>query len=188
MTRVAGNRVAEDVISEHLDTLYRAAVRLCGGRAADADDLVQNVALKAFERFHELREIRAARAWLLTILTRTHLNRLRASRRRPEVTVEDLDDAGLQDLLETWESPETPEATLDRRRTSQSIVAAFDALDADLRVVAWLVDVEGFRHREVSDMLGVPEGTVASRLFRARRMLRLALARHMGLARQAGRE
>lgn len=170
------SRVAEDVLSEHLDALYRTALRLCNGRTPDAEDLVQEVALQTFRRFHELREIDAARAWLFTILTRTHLNRVRTSMRRRERAVDDLDEASFERALETWRVDDTPETSLERARTRDSIERAIDSLDPALRTVVWLVDVEGFRHREAAAILGVPEGTVASRLFRAHHALRRLLA------------
>lgn len=165
------------MVSEHLDALYRMALRLCNGRTLDAEDLVQEVALQTFRRFHELREIGAARAWVFTILTRTHLNRVRASTRRPERAVQDLDEASFERALETWRFDDTPETSLERARTRESIERAIDSLDPALRTVVWLVDVEGFRHREAAAILGVPEGTVASRLFRAHHVLRGLLTR-----------
>jgi RNA polymerase sigma-70 factor (ECF subfamily) len=172
---VKNGRVAEDLLSEHLDALYRAALRLCGGRRADAEDLMQDVALQVFRKFDELRDPAAARGWMFTILTRTHLNRLRAAGRRPEVGMDDLDEPAFERALADWDSTERPDATLERTRLTAAIAAALDGLDAELRAVVWLIDVEGFRQREAARMLEVPEGTVASRLFRARRLLREVL-------------
>src|SRR5260370_18999770 len=73
----------EELLSEHLDALYAYALRVCGGREADAEDLLQDGVLRAFRGWAELRSPEAARAWLLTILTRTHLNpTLRAAQYR----------------------------------------------------------------------------------------------------------
>lgn len=168
----SGARVAEDVLSEHLDALYRASLRLCAGREADAEDLIQDVALRVHSRFSELRDVSAAKSWLFTILTRTHLNRVRAQKRRPEVSAEDMTDAEFEQALEAWRSPDLPDRILDRARTGAAVEAALDALDHDLRSVVWLVDVEGFRQREAAVMLSVPPGTIASRLFRGRAKLR----------------
>lgn len=168
-------RVVEDLLSEHLDALYRTALRLCAGRTADAEDLIQELALRVFRKSHELREPAAARSWLFTILTRTHLNRVRSARRRPEVGAHDLDEQAFEAALASWQSPERPDYAFERLQTSERVTAALDGLDSDLRAVIWLVDVEGFRQREAAAMLEVPEGTVASRLFRARRALREAM-------------
>lgn len=164
-------------MSEHLDALYRTALRLCGGERADAEDLLQDSVLRAFQRFGDLREPGAARAWLFTILARTHLNRIRARRRRPETLAADLDEQEFEDALAAWRGGEGPDELADVSLTRERLAAALDALDERLRAVVWLSDVEGFRQREVGEMLGIPEGTVASRLFRARRSLRDALRR-----------
>lgn len=162
----------EEVLTEHFDALYRTALRLCRGHAADAEDLMQEVALRAFRQFHELREIEAARSWFFTILLRTHLNRVRTATRHPEVAIEDLDDTAFERALEAWRVPDAPDRVFDRARLADQLAGALDALDPALRAVVWLVDVEGFRQRDVATMLRIPEGTVASRLYRARRELR----------------
>jgi RNA polymerase sigma factor (sigma-70 family) len=168
-------RAFEELLSEHLDALYRTALRLCGGRRADAEDLLQDAVLRAFERFDELREPAAARAWMFTILTRTNLNRIRASRRRAEALASDLDEHEFEEALASWQGAAAPDEQADLVLARAHLAAALDALDEQLRPVVWLSDVEGFRQREVAEMLGIPEGTVASRLFRARRSLREAL-------------
>jgi RNA polymerase sigma-70 factor (ECF subfamily) len=175
-------RAFEEVLSEHLDALYRTALRLCGGRQADAEDLLQDAMLRAFGRFGELREPDAARAWLFTILARTNLNRLRTQRRRAEMLASDLDEHEFEDALASWRSAATPDEQTDLAFTRDRVAAALDALDEHLRPVVWLTDVEGFRQREVAEMLGIPEGTVASRLFRARHNLREALRHRLPAA------
>jgi RNA polymerase sigma-70 factor (ECF subfamily) len=177
--RLSEPRAFEEVLSEHLDALYRTALRLCGGRRADAEDLLQDAMLRAFGRFSELRERDAARVWLFTILTRTNLNRLRAQRRRAEMFASDLEEHEFEDALATWRSAEAPDEQTELALTRDRLAAALDALDEHLRPVVWLTDVEGFRQREVAEMLGIPEGTVASRLFRARRSLREALRQRL---------
>lgn len=61
-------RVFEELFGEHLDALYRTALRLCRGRESDAEDLLQEAALRAFRGFSRLRRQEAGRAWLFTIL------------------------------------------------------------------------------------------------------------------------
>ena len=131
--------------------------------------------LRAFERFDELREPGAARAWMFTILARTNLNRVRARQRRAETVASDMTEHEFEAALSSWQCLEAPDDRAELASTREQIARALDALDDQLRPVVWLSDVEGFRQREVAEMLGIPEGTVASRLFRARRHLRESL-------------
>lgn len=168
-------RAFEELLSEHLDALYRTALRFCGGRQADAEDLLQDATLRAFEHFEQLRDPLAARSWLFTILARTNLNRLRSQQRRAEVVATDLDDRDFERALAAWEHGVKPDERTDESLMRERLITALDSLDEQLRPVVWLSDVEGFRQREVAAMLGIPEGTVASRLYRARRALRTRL-------------
>ena len=165
-------RAFEDVLSAHLDSLYGTALRLCSGERPDAEDLLQDAMLRAFEKYSELRDGRAARAWLFTVLLRTHLNRVRAHRRRRETFSGDMTPEAFEEALAEWTPMKTPIEWLDRTVLTDRLAAALDELPKELRATVWLADVEGFTQREVAGMLDVPEGTVASRLFRARRALR----------------
>jgi len=169
-------RAFEELLTEHLDALYRTALRLCRGHRADAEDLLQDAALRAFEASATLRNPSAARSWLFTILARTHLNRVRGHRRRPEGGETDLEEAAFEEALAAWAPPATPLEVLERRQVSERIAGAIDRLPPELRTVVTLMDVEGFQQREAAVMLELPEGTIASRLFRARRLLREQLA------------
>ena len=171
-SRPSEPRAFEELLTEHLDALYGSALRLCRGREADAEDLLQEAMLRAFERFDKLREPAAAKAWMFTILIRTHLNRIRSDRRRAELLTSDLSEHEFEDALASWHGRDAPDERAELALKREQLAAALDALDDQLRPVVWLSDVEGFRQREVAEMLEIPEGTVASRLFRARRRLR----------------
>lgn len=169
--RDSSHRAFEELLSEQLDALYRTALRLCGGREADAEDLLQDTALRALRGFRDLRDQDAGRSGLFTILMRTHLNRVRTARRRAETFSGDLEEPAFERVLEEWRSSDTPEDVLESRDLRERLAAALDALEPGMRGVIWLVDVEEFRQWEVAEMLEIPEGTVASRLYRARRKL-----------------
>jgi RNA polymerase sigma-70 factor (ECF subfamily) len=163
------------VLAEHLDALFRTALRLCQGHDADAEDLLQDTVLRAFNSYGQLREPSAARSWLFTILSRTHLNRVRTRRRRAEMVSTDLDEPAFEAALADWAPVPSPADNVETWQLGEQLTQALDGLPPELRGVVLLVDVEGFTQREVAGMIGVPEGTVASRLFRARRQLRTAL-------------
>ena len=154
--------------------MFRTALRLCRGNEADAEDLLQDASLRAFTSFDQLRDPAAARGWLFTILTRTHLNRVRAAGRRAEAGT-DLDENEFERALAEWIPMRSPAEELERRQLGEQLARALDQLPGELRAAVWLVDVEGFTQREAANMQDVPEGTIASRLFRARRQLRAVL-------------
>jgi RNA polymerase sigma-70 factor, ECF subfamily len=158
-----------------LDALFRTALRLCRGNVADAEDLLQDSALRAFLNFEQVRDLTAARAWLFTILTRTHLNRVRSAHRRAEGTSTDLDESAFESALAEWAPLRTPAEEVEAWQLGEQLTKALDELAPELRSAVWLVDVEGFTQREAANMHQVPEGTIASRLFRGRRQLRTAL-------------
>jgi RNA polymerase sigma-70 factor, ECF subfamily len=159
-------------LSAHFDALYRTALYLCSGQRADAEDLMQDAMVRAFQHFRELRDPAAGKSWLFTILVRANLNRLRAQRRRVESSISDLTEPEFEQALASWTSMETSDDSFDLPSLRQHLAAALSTLDDQLRAVIWLSDVEGFRQREIANQLDIPEGTVASRLFRARRRLR----------------
>lgn len=174
--RKTSARAFEELLSEHLDALYGTALRLCGGREADAEDLMQDAALRAYRNIGDLKDKQAARKWLFTILVRTNLNRLRTARRRSEWLAVDMDEAsfeaGFEAALERWRPALLPEVVFERERLRDRVIEQIDALPAPMRAILWLVDIEGFRQRDAAAILEIAEGTVASRLFRARRELR----------------
>ncbi len=163
------------MLGEHLDALFRTALRLCQGHRADAEDLLQDAALRAFDGYAQLRDPSAARAWLFTILSRTHLNRVRSRRRRAETLSTDLDQPAFEAALAEWTETPSPADVAETGQLGEQLAKAVDDLPPELGSVVLLVDVEGFTQREVAAMQGIPEGTVASRLFRARRRLREVL-------------
>lgn len=165
----------EELVTENLDALYRTALRLAAGRNADAEDLLQDAMLRAFEHFHQLQDASAGRSWLFSILVRTNLNRVRTAARRNEWLNADLTEGAFETALSEWTPQAAPDELLQRRESSERVGRALDELHPDLRSAVLLTDVEGFSHRETARMLGIPEGTVASRLFRARMELRRTL-------------
>jgi len=174
-SRSKPTRAFEELVSEHVDSLYRTALRLVAGQTADAEDLLQDTVLRAFEHFGQLRHPDAGRSWLFTILVRTNLNRIRAATRRAEQFHGDLSEREFEEALAAWRSNATPEEFLDRKELAESVIRTLDTLHPELRAAVVLTDVEGFSQREAARMLEIPEGTLASRIFRARRELRQAL-------------
>lgn len=168
----------------HMDALYRAALRMTRD-PVEAEDLVQDTYLKAVRSAGRYREGAGVRAWMFRILTNAYIDRYRRRMRTPE-TVELTESGGIYDaFLESREerAPDAPwtDAELDVflwRFVGDEVKAALESLPPAFRLVVILRDVEGFSYREIADILGVPVGTVMSRLFRARRALQERLAAH----------
>lgn len=169
---LAPPRWFESLLEQHLDGLYRYALQLCHGRAADAEDLVQDAVLRALRAHEQIRSLDGARAWLFRIVSTTHLNRARSERRRAESLASDMDERTFEEALATWSPLTSPEEQLLASLHEDTLQQALAQLSPALRGAVWLSDVEGFSQREVAEMLLIPEGTVASRVFRARRALR----------------
>jgi RNA polymerase sigma-70 factor, ECF subfamily len=153
-----------------VDVLLRVA-RSLTRRAADAEDLVQDTLLRAFQGIDGF-DGAHPRAWLLTIMRNAHINRNR--RRRPELL--DDQDAAFERLAATEGlGAETPEGLVVGETFDQVVTDALAALPDRFRAVVTLVDVEGLSYAEAAEALGVPVGTVMSRLHRARARMRQRL-------------
>jgi RNA polymerase sigma-70 factor (ECF subfamily) len=169
-----------------LDSLYRAALRLSRDRS-DAEDLVQDTYLKAFRAADRFEAGTNLRAWLFTILHNTARNRFR-DRARDTVAI----DSELVDQAADRPAPgssgelDTPETLLLRRTLAPALQAAIDGLPAQFREAVWLRDVEEFSYAEIAGMVGIPIGTVMSRISRGRHLLFERLRARRGSA--PGRE
>jgi RNA polymerase sigma-70 factor (ECF subfamily) len=148
----------------HLQDLFRTALRLLGD-SARADDVVQDVYLVAWKSFDRFEPGTNCRAWLFKILFHT-LHHYRRKWLNPREIAEP------EEILAS-----TPAAApLEAKITDQQLLDALAAVAPEYRAVVLLIDVEEFSYKEAAGILGVPIGTVMSRLSRARRLLRDALA------------
>jgi RNA polymerase sigma-70 factor, ECF subfamily len=176
-------RLFEQLALPHLDLLYAAAMRLVRN-ADDAGDLLQETILRGYRFFHQFTPGTNCRAWLLTILYNNFRNRYRrSSQEQPAATAEDF--ARQSDLRGLADDPpdSNPETIVGEGRVSREVTSALDALPEEFRVALMMVDMEELSYQEVSGVLGIPVGTVKSRVSRGRAALREALR---GYARERG--
>ena len=152
----------------HLDSLYGSAVRLTRN-AADAEDLVQETYLRAFRFARRFERGTNIKAWLFTILHNTFRNARRDAGRNPVSADSEVLDR-LTERMSGDGSP-TPEDLLIRQTLGVDLARALDELPEVFRQAVWLRDVEGFSYMELAQILGVPAGTVMSRISRGRRLL-----------------
>lgn len=146
--------------------VQRAARRLTRN-ASDAEDLVQETYVRALRSAEQFRAGTNLKAWLLTILRHVHLNRRRQAAR----AIVEVDEAKVDRFAEAAEHGDTPERRLLGRVLDGRLRAAHESLPLALRQTLWLRDVEGLSYAEIAGRLGIPLGTVMSRLARARQLL-----------------
>ena len=167
----------------HLDALYAFALKLARSRD-DAEDLVSDTLLRAFERWRQYRLGTNIRAWLFTILYRVFISRRRRIDAREVPVGDDRDGRSVLDTIGDGD----PERGFYDSFVDEGIQQAIDALPEEYRSAVVLSDVHEMPYAEIAAVLGVPEGTVKSRLFRGRRILQKKLAgyaREMGYVRSA---
>jgi len=165
----------EAVVLPHLDAAYTLA-RYLTRNAQDAEDVVQDACLRALTYFDGFRgeEGTSARAWLLTIVRNTAFSARRTE--RPDAVALEFDEA----LHSGAVAEQHPEAALLRSGAKESLGRALDGLAPEFREVIVLRELEGLSYKEISDVAGVPVGTVMSRLSRARARLQEALRKEEG--------
>ncbi|HKX33606.1 MAG TPA: sigma-70 family RNA polymerase sigma factor [Blastocatellia bacterium] len=149
-----------------MDDLYRTARRILGSQT-EAEDVVQETYLQAWKSFHRFEPGTNIRAWMFKIMFHVIDHHRRKAFRL--VTLREDEEFRLDQL--TYE-PSIPQEIRD-----EDMLAALDLVPEHYRAVILLVDVQEFSYKEVADALGVPIGTVMSRLNRGRKMLRTALTK-----------
>lgn len=158
-----GANTFEQLILKYMDNLYGLAVRLTRNRE-EAKDLLQESCLTAYENFDQLREIEKIKPWLFRILHRKFINNYRRKKEPPLVDIE-LDE----NLLAASGAVFQPEHF--EKLLSDEVQSAFISLPVEFREAIILADIEEFSYREIAEILDLPMGTVASRLYRGHSLL-----------------
>jgi len=162
----------KELIEKHLDSLWFTALRLTKNKE-DAEDLVQETSLKAYENIGSLRSENKAKAWLFKILTNTFINKYRKSKSAPEEV--DIEPDFLEPIFYKSGHYFDLEKDMFSHVMDEEINNAIDSLSVEFRTVVLLVDIEELSYKDVEEILKISSGTLASRLYRSRRLLRDAL-------------
>lgn len=163
---VAGDRAAFGILVERYAGIARRVARAVLGNPDDADDAAQDAMLSALVKLEQYDPRRPFGPWLLRIVANAATDR---RRRRSVRQVEPL-DPGLT------AGGARPDVTTERRALAERLRQALAQLPERRRIAVVLFDVEGYTHAEIATVLGIPEGTVRSEVFHARRRLRGLLA------------
>jgi RNA polymerase sigma-70 factor (ECF subfamily) len=157
---------------QYMNQLYAAAMRYTKN-PEDAQDLVQDTYIKAYNSFHQFEPGTNLKAWLYRVLTTTFINTYRKDQRRPQTSESELED---------WQIAEASSHTSDQGKSTEDVVLenlpdsdiknALAEIPEEFRMAVYLADVEGFSYKEIAEIVGVPAGTVMSRLHRGRKQLR----------------
>ena len=158
----------EKAAMPYVDSLYNTAYRMTRN-SEDAEDLVQETYLKALKGFVSFQQGTNFRAWMYRILRNTFLTSRSGLSVKMTVPLDREEDA-------VGPPTDTPEAALLARADQQMLQSALERLPVQFREVILLCDVEEMSYREIADIIGIPIGTVMSRLSRARKSMRELLA------------
>jgi RNA polymerase sigma-70 factor (ECF subfamily) len=177
------------IVILYQDRLYNAVLRLVGDRE-EARELTQEAFTRGLEKIDSFRGDASPYTWLFRIGVNLAISQLRKVRRvrifsldrpssgaagargRKSAGFDDDQAAGLIDRVAHDHTESAPPERMEKRERDQMVLAALGRLDAEYRAVLVMRDVEGFDYQQMADVLGLPLGTLKSRLFRARMALR----------------
>jgi RNA polymerase sigma-70 factor (ECF subfamily) len=156
------------LVRPHFDALYSAACRMTQS-PHDAEDLVQEVCLKAFARLDELELIEFGRAWLLKVLYHEFIDKQRRNGRSPVDIAPTGAESDEPDLIA--EGTAQPDELVDLEQRIERVLWAMRRLNADQCSLLAMHDVEGFSIDELCRLTGMPAGTIKAQLHRTRMKL-----------------
>ena len=165
--RAGDARAFEDLVRRHLRAAHAVALGVLGN-PADAEDVCQDAFLAALERLEECRDPERFAAWLLRIVRNRALNVRESRSLRAGEPLE-------PGHSEAWTAADDPARDTERSELRERLLAALAELTPAQREVVLLHDLEGFKHREIAELLGTSEGAARVQLFQARRALRRLL-------------
>jgi RNA polymerase sigma-70 factor (ECF subfamily) len=175
-------RAFRELVQEHRDRVYNITFRMLGNRA-EAEDVAQEVFITVFKTIDQFREESKFSTWLYRVAVNHCKNRIKYLARRHDRDRDQLDEAtqgnGVNGTI-GGPVPSSPDRALAGAQMEKLLQDAIASLEDDQRIVVVLRDVEDLSIEEICEITGLPDGTVKSRLHRARLVLRKRLQRHVG--------
>jgi RNA polymerase sigma-70 factor (ECF subfamily) len=183
--RERDEKAFRELVAEHRDRVFNVTYRMLGNRA-EAEDVAQEVFISVFKTIDTFREEAKFSTWLYRVAVNHCKNRIKYLARRhqrdhdelDETAVADGDDAGGGGTA-TPSVPRRPDRQLEGAQLEQVMHAAIAELEEDQRVLVVLRDIEDLSMEEICEITGLPDGTVKSRLHRARLALRKKIQKHL---------
>jgi len=155
----------------HLNSLYNYALHLTMN-PDDAEDLVQETYLKAYRFFNSFERGTNCKAWLFKILKNNYINRFRKNSKEPGKVDYDLIKDFYHSIKDVQNDTSEAESDYFHSLLHEEVYQALQSLPEEFREVIQLCDIEGFTYEEIANMVESPIGTVRSRLYRGRKLLR----------------
>lgn len=173
-------RAFRELIEAHRDRVYNICYRMLGNRH-ESEDVAQEVFITVFKTIDTFREESKFSTWLYRVAVNHCKNRLKYLARRFDKQKDELDDqaSGTNGTPIGAPLPSAPDQALAGAQMEKLLQDAIAALDEEQRMVVVLRDVEDLSIEEICEITGLPDGTVKSRLHRARLVLRKRLAKHV---------
>ena len=174
-------RAFRELLELHRDRVYNITFRMLGNRA-EAEDVAQEVFISVFKTIDHFREESKFSTWLYRVAVNHCKNRIKYLARRHDRDRDELDETSHQQNGATLGTPiraAQPDRALEGAQMERLLQEAIGNLDDDHRIVVVLRDVEDLTIEEICEITGLPDGTVKSRLHRARLALRKKLQRHV---------
>ncbi len=160
----------EKLVKEYEKNVYNLALRMTGN-SEDAADMSQEAFIKAYNSITSFRGDSKFSVWLYRIVSNVCLDFLRSRSRKQTVSLSAENDDGEDVELDIADETQSPELLLDRSMTRDAVRRGLAALPPDHREILLLREIQGLSYEEIADVLGLEEGTVKSRIFRARKKL-----------------
>ncbi len=179
--RSRDERAFRELIDLYRDRVFNVTFRMLGDRA-EAEDIAQEVFIAVFKTIDSFREESKFSTWMYRVAVNHTKNRIKYLARRNDRNRTELDDNTADSdgpSLGNTIRPTRPDRALEGAQMEQVLQTAIASLDEEHRVLVVLRDVEELSIEEICEITGIPDGTVKSRLHRARAALRKKLQRHL---------
>ncbi|WP_026476190.1 RNA polymerase sigma factor [Alkaliphilus transvaalensis] len=169
----------EKLIEPYQKKAFNIAYRMLGN-LEDANDITQEALIKIYKSINKFEGKSSFSTWIYSIVSNTCIDFLRKKKKSQVVYLEQQDDTGEKTYqIEVADEMNTPEYLFERKEMRNIIHDAINQLKVDQKEIIILRDINGFSYQEIADILKCSEGTVKSRISRARNSLRILLSKKL---------